>query len=127
MFSDNLGGTSIVINASGTVEETIDYYPYGGPRVDYKVGTYEGEKNKYAGTQYDTLSALNYMQAQHQSPTRTIYERRRRLVPAPSAIVSATTENQQYDEDDQKCSGIHGSLPAETKASSLARLKASAP
>ena len=39
-------------------------------RIDSKVGSYVGEKDKYAGTQYDSVSALNYMQARYQDPTR---------------------------------------------------------
>jgi RHS repeat-associated protein len=66
VMDDNLGGSSIVTNASGTVVETLDYYPYGGQRVDKKVGSYVGEKNKYAGTQYDSVANLNYMQARYQ-------------------------------------------------------------
>jgi RHS repeat-associated protein len=69
-FKRNLSISSVVTNASGTVVETLDYFPYGGARTDYKVGTYDGEKNKYAGTQYDSLSSLNYMQARYRSPGR---------------------------------------------------------
>ncbi len=70
IHTDHLGGTNVVTNASGAVVETIDYYPYGETRLDAKVGTYGGEKNKYAGTEYDAGSGLNYMQARYQSPTR---------------------------------------------------------
>jgi RHS repeat-associated protein len=34
------------------------------------VGTYVGEKNKYAGTEYDSTANLNYMQARYQDPQR---------------------------------------------------------
>jgi hypothetical protein len=30
----------------------MDYYPYGGPRLDEKSGSYN-EKRKYIGKQYD--------------------------------------------------------------------------
>ena len=35
-----------VTDASGTVVETLDYYPYGGLRIDDKVGSYRREKTK---------------------------------------------------------------------------------
>jgi RHS repeat-associated protein len=55
---------------SSTIVENLDYYPYGGIRIDSKVGIYGGEKNKYAGTQYDGTSGLNYMQARYQDASR---------------------------------------------------------
>jgi hypothetical protein len=41
------------------------------------------------------------------------------LVPAPSTVKATATENEQDDQDDQKCSAIHGSLLAETKPKQL--------
>jgi RHS repeat-associated protein len=54
---------------SESLVESLDYYPFGGQRIDTKT-SYGGVRNKYAGTVYDTLSALNYMQARYQNPTR---------------------------------------------------------
>jgi YD repeat-containing protein len=34
---DHLGSTNVVTNASGTVVQTLDYYPYGGTRVSSSV------------------------------------------------------------------------------------------
>jgi RHS repeat-associated protein len=62
--------TTCALNKRGTVAETLDYYPYGGQRIDNKVGSYVGEKNKYAQTQYDSVSGLNYAQARYQNPTQ---------------------------------------------------------
>ncbi len=39
-------------DASGTVVETLDYYPYGGIRLDNKVGS-TNEQRKYVGTEFD--------------------------------------------------------------------------
>jgi RHS repeat-associated protein len=58
------------MDAAGNVVETLDYYPYGGLRIDTKAPAYTGEKRKYAGTEYDATSGLNYMQARYQNPTR---------------------------------------------------------
>jgi hypothetical protein len=50
-----------VANGSGTIVETLDCYPYGGLRLDSKTN-YGGEKYKYAGTQYDASTGLDYAQ-----------------------------------------------------------------
>jgi len=52
------------------VSETLDYYPYRSQRIDSNNGGYGGEKCKYDGTEYDSVSGLNYMMARYQSPTR---------------------------------------------------------
>ena len=69
MHPDYLGSVGVVTNASGTVAETLDYYPYGGLRIDAKTN-YGGVRNKYAGTVYDALSGLNYMQARYYDSAR---------------------------------------------------------
>jgi hypothetical protein len=46
----------------------------------------------------------------------------RHSVPAPSTVIAAATKNDQNDEQDQKGSGIHGSLLKEIEPSNLARL-----
>jgi RHS repeat-associated protein len=55
--------------ASRTPIEAQDFYPYGATRIDTKTN-YGGKKRKYAGTDYDALSGLNYAMARYQSPTR---------------------------------------------------------
>jgi RHS repeat-associated protein len=54
---------------SESLVEALDYYPYGGQRTDSKTN-YGGVRNKYAGTVYDALSGLNYMQARYETPGR---------------------------------------------------------
>jgi hypothetical protein len=61
--------TTSVLNERGTVAEALDYYPYGGQRIDSETN-YGGVRNKYAGTVYDALSGLNYMQARYQQSRR---------------------------------------------------------
>jgi len=53
VFTDHLGGSTVITDASSTIVETMDYYPYGAPKFDTKVGSYGGEKRKYASTEYD--------------------------------------------------------------------------
>jgi RHS repeat-associated protein len=61
--------TNLAAFESESVVESLDYYPYGGQRIDSKTN-YGGVRNKYAGTVYDPLSRLNYMQARYQNSAR---------------------------------------------------------
>jgi RHS repeat-associated protein len=54
---------------SESVVESLDYFPYGGQRIDTKTN-YGGVRNKYAGTVYDVLSGLDYMQARYENSNR---------------------------------------------------------
>src|SRR5262249_15240760 len=54
---------------SESVVEAEDFYPYGATRIDTKTN-YGGEKRKYAGTESDSLSGLNYAMARYENPTR---------------------------------------------------------
>ena len=60
----------MVTNASGTLTETLDYYPYGGVRLDTVVGPSTGVARKYIGQQYDAATALNYLNARYQNPAQ---------------------------------------------------------
>ena len=59
---DHLGSTNVVTNASGTVVQTLDYYPYGSPRI--KSGS-DVSQRKYIGQMYDEASGLNYLNARY--------------------------------------------------------------
>ena len=65
---DHLGGTNVVSNASGALEETISYYPFGSSRLDQKSGSFD-ESKKFTGHEYDDQTGLYYMQARYQSPS----------------------------------------------------------
>src|SRR3989344_5764439 len=65
---DHLGSTNVVTNASGTVVQTIDYYPYGGVRINSSTdGTNSGRKyvNRFADQ-----STLDYLNARYYDPAR---------------------------------------------------------
>jgi len=62
---DDLGGTNVVTNASGTVVETADYYPYGAIRLDNATGT--PQQRKYIGQQYDAGTQLSYLNSRYYS------------------------------------------------------------
>lgn len=67
--TDHQGGTSVVTNSSGVATETLDYYPYGGVRIDSKAGGVNQGK-KYISSESDTATGLNYMNARYQNPTQ---------------------------------------------------------
>lgn len=56
--TDHLTGASVVTSATGSVEESVDYNPYGDIRLDNAAGY--SEVRKYAGLEYDAASGLNY-------------------------------------------------------------------
>lgn len=69
-LTDHLGGLNLVEATSGAGMETLDYYPYGGIRVDNKASSYGGSKRKYIGQLYDAGTGLNYLNARYQNPAQ---------------------------------------------------------
>ena len=65
VHSDHLTGSNVITNASSTLEELIDYYPYGKIRLDEATSTFKTSR-KYTGHNYDEETDLNYMQARYQ-------------------------------------------------------------
>src|SRR5499427_6273302 len=58
---DHLGSTNVVTDASGTVVETLDYYPYGSTRIDQTTNNFR--ENKQFVAQYsDPETNLSYLQ-----------------------------------------------------------------
>ncbi|MEO5927636.1 MAG: RHS repeat-associated core domain-containing protein [Patescibacteria group bacterium] len=64
---DHLSGANIITDAAGAVQETLDYLPFGGIRLDQKAGTWS-EQRKYAGHEFDDNSGLSYMEARYYDP-----------------------------------------------------------
>ncbi len=62
MHADHLGSTNDVTDSTGAITQTLDYYPYGAPRIS--TGTFN-EKRQYIGQQYDTESNLSYLNARY--------------------------------------------------------------
>lgn len=60
---DHLGGTNVVTNASGTIVQTIDYYPYGAIRINSNSGS--DQRRKFTGHEYDTGTGLTYANARY--------------------------------------------------------------
>ncbi len=61
---DHLGGTNVTTNASGTVEQVLDYYPFGSERID-SGGTNFDQKHKYTGHELDRETDLTYAGARY--------------------------------------------------------------
>ena len=64
---DHLGSTHVVTNASGTVAQALDYYPYGNERIDS--GT-DVSQRQYIGQYFDEESELSYLQARYMDPAK---------------------------------------------------------
>ena len=62
IHTDHLTGSSVATNASSTVVQLLDYYPYGELRID--IGTFD-EQRKFTGHEYDRDTGLNYMGARY--------------------------------------------------------------
>ncbi|MGH9530767.1 MAG: RHS repeat-associated core domain-containing protein, partial [Terriglobales bacterium] len=63
-FSDHLGSASVVTNATGTIVEESDYYPFGGERV---ITNSDPNPYKFTGKERDGESGLDYFIARHYS------------------------------------------------------------
>ena len=63
---DHLGSTNVVTNASGTVVQTLDYYPYGDPRIN----SGQNAANRQFIGQFSDDSGLSYLQARYMDPSR---------------------------------------------------------
>lgn len=60
VLTDHFGSMNVVLDQTGNIIETADYYPYGAPRIDVKVGT-TNEARKYIGEYYDNASTRLYI------------------------------------------------------------------
>jgi RHS repeat-associated protein len=65
---DHLGSTNVVTNASGTVVQTLDYYPYGVTRISANTGGADSAR-KYIG-QFADASNLDYLNARYYDSAR---------------------------------------------------------
>jgi hypothetical protein len=45
----------------GTVAEVIEYYPFGGIRVNQQATSTLGEQRRFTGHEFDAGTGLNYM------------------------------------------------------------------
>jgi len=66
--TDLLNSSSIMTDSIGAIAETMDYYPFGGIRIDNKTGAFN-EQRKYIGQEYDQDTGLNYLNARYYNAT----------------------------------------------------------
>ena len=68
-LKDHLGNNRVVINQSGAVQQTNNYYPYGGTFASSTTGT-NNQPYKYNGKEYDIHAGLNWYDygARHYDP-----------------------------------------------------------
>ncbi len=67
IHADHLGSTGVVTNASGTVVQVLDYYPYGGKSISS--GT-DVSQREFIGERYDDQSGLSYLNARYYEGSR---------------------------------------------------------
>jgi RHS repeat-associated protein len=66
--ADHLTGATLTTSATGSIEELLDYTPYGEIRIDEKVADWS-ERRKFAGHEYDVGTGLSYQGARYYDPT----------------------------------------------------------
>jgi RHS repeat-associated protein len=65
-FSDHLGSSNVVTNATGaTIEEESEFYPFGGERLI--IDTLPDQQYKFTGKERDPESGLDYFGARYYS------------------------------------------------------------
>jgi RHS repeat-associated protein len=63
-FADHLGSSRVVTNATGTILDDSDFYPFGGERI---VAAGSGNTYKFTGKERDPESSLDYFVARYYS------------------------------------------------------------
>lgn len=66
---DHLGSTHVTTNASGTVVQVLDYYPFGAGRINNSTGGVD-EKRKFVGMERDDSTGLDYAMARYYDNVR---------------------------------------------------------
>jgi RHS repeat-associated protein len=61
---DHLNSTNVLTDASGTLIQALDYYPYGSTRVSQTTGGFN-EQKQYIGQYSDPETNLSYLQARY--------------------------------------------------------------
>ena len=66
-LTDNINGSTVVLDSNNAIVETTDYYPFGAIRFDNQVNY--SEKRKYIGQEYDAETTLSYLNARYYNGT----------------------------------------------------------
>ncbi len=62
--TDHLGSTVAITSNTGAVSQVLEYYPYGGTRIDQKYGA-TNQRNRYIGQDSDIENSLIYLNARY--------------------------------------------------------------
>src|SRR5882672_5714957 len=65
---DHLNSTNVTTDASGTVIQVLDYYPYGSTRISQTTGGFN-EGKQFIGEYTDPETSLSYLHARYYSTT----------------------------------------------------------
>jgi RHS repeat-associated protein len=85
-FADHLGSSRVVTNATGTVVDESDYYPFGGERI---VVNNDSNPYKFTGKERDSETGLDYFGARYDSSSLG------RFMSADPSIESVVLRNPQ--------------------------------
>ena len=69
VHADLLGSVNALTNASGTMVQALDYYPYGSSRIASTTAGIDS-KHKYIGQYFDDPSSLSYLNARYYEGSR---------------------------------------------------------
>lgn len=64
IHTDHLAGSNVVTDETQAIAVLTDYYAFGKLRINEQTGSYD-ERRKFAGSEYDIDSGLNYMEARY--------------------------------------------------------------
>jgi uncharacterized protein RhaS with RHS repeats len=67
IHDDHLGGSSVISDASANVAQVLEYYPFGGTRLDQQTSSF-GEQRRADGHEFDTGTGLLYEDARYLGP-----------------------------------------------------------
>src|SRR5262249_28942597 len=66
---DHLGGSSVISDANANVAQVLEYYPFGGTRLDQRPDNTFNEQRRSDGHEFDTGTGLLYEDARYLGPT----------------------------------------------------------
>ena len=66
---DHLNSTNVVSNEAGSLEQTLDYYPYGAERINDRNSVFD-ELRTFIGQYFDDESELSYLNARYYNGSR---------------------------------------------------------
>lgn len=65
---DHLGGSNVITDSAGAIEELLDYHAFGSVRLDQKAGTWSDQR-KFSGHEADKNTGYLYMKARYYDPS----------------------------------------------------------